>query len=124
MCEETWEPTNRVTVQHVDGEIVGRQVHGLEDLIERHHLPAHLADPHLAVRLEAFLDEPEEMFLVHAGSCMNMGVNLHNVSQLSALSWEHQEFSNLSDVVEISVRDSFLLSQLSDLVEENMKFIF
>ena len=73
-----------MTVQHVDGEIVGRQVHGLEDLIERHHLPAHLADPHLAVSLEAFLDEPEEMFLVHTCGRMNVSVHLYNVSQLSA----------------------------------------
>ena len=71
-----------MTVQHVDGEIVGRQVHGLEDLIERHHLPAHLADPHLAVSLEALLDEPEEMFLVHTGGRVNVSVNLHIINNI------------------------------------------
>ena len=70
-----------MTVQHVDGEIVGRQVHGLENLIERHHLPGHLAHPHLPVCLEALLDEPEEMFLVHTGGRVNVSVNLHIVSQ-------------------------------------------
>ena len=71
-----------MTVQHVDGEIVGRQVHGLEDLVERHHLPADLADPNLAVRLEALLDEPQEMFLVHTGGRVNVSVNLHIVSHM------------------------------------------
>ena len=70
-----------MTVQHVDGEIVGREVHGLEHLVERHHLPAHLADPHLAVSLEALLDEPQEMFLVHTGGSVDVSVDLHNVSQ-------------------------------------------
>ena len=29
----------RVDVEHVDGEVVGRQVHRAEELLERHHLP-------------------------------------------------------------------------------------
>ena len=69
-----------MTVQHVDGEIVGGQVHGLEHLVERHDLPGHLAHPHLPVSLEALLDEPQEMFLVHTGGRVNVSVNLRIVS--------------------------------------------
>ena len=71
-----------MTVQHVDGEIVGGQVHGLEHLVERHHLTGHLAHPHLPVSLEALLDEPQEMFLVHTGGRVNVSVNLDIVSHM------------------------------------------
>ena len=39
--------TYRVDVEHVDGEVVGGEVHRAEELLERHHLPvarlAHLS---------------------------------------------------------------------------------
>ena len=31
--------THRVDVEHVDGEVVGSEVHGAEELLQRHHLP-------------------------------------------------------------------------------------
>ena len=31
--------TYRVDVEHVDGEVVGGEVHRAEELLERHHLP-------------------------------------------------------------------------------------
>ncbi len=54
-------------VEHVDGQIVGRQVHRLEHLLEGHGLPAlGLADGRVGLRLEGLLDEAEEVLLVHA----------------------------------------------------------
>ena len=56
---------------------------------------------------------------------MNVSVNLHSVSSQSVSHNLLLEIGkNLSDVIEISVRDSFLFRQLSDLVEEDVKFIF
>ena len=122
ICDES---THRVTVQHVDGQIVRCEVHGLEHLIQRHHLPTHCTHSDLAVRLEAFLNEPQKMLLVHTGSSVNVSVNLHSVSSQSVSHNLLLEIGkNLSDVIEISVRDSFLFRQLSDLVEEDVKFIF
>ena len=87
----------RVTVQHVDGEIVGSQVHGLEHLVEGHHLPIDLAHSNLSVRLQAFLDEPQQVLLVHAGGGVDVGVHLPHI-------------------VEVPVRHRLLFCQLSDLI--------
>ena len=68
-----------VHVQHVHGEVVGSQVHRLENLIHRHLVGAIHANlfsnlnifnfkvTHflLAVCLERFLDESEQVLLVH-----------------------------------------------------------
>jgi len=66
-----------VDVEHVDGQIVGRQVHRLEHLLEGHGLAAlGLADGRVGLRLEGLLDEAEEVLLVHAGGGVNVGVHL------------------------------------------------
>ena len=38
----------------------------------------YLDDRDVPVRLQRLLDEPQEMFLVHAGSRMDMGVHLQS----------------------------------------------
>ena len=46
----------RVDVEHVDGEVVGGEVHGAEELLQRHHSPlarlAHLGKERYQVRRE------------------------------------------------------------------------
>ena len=92
----------RVAVQHVDGEIVRSQVHGLEHLIEAHHLPINLAHADLAVSLQTLLDEPQQVLLVHAGGGVDVGVHLPHV-------------------VEVPVRHRLLLRQLPDLVQQDVE---
>ena len=36
----------------------------------------HLDDRNVAVTLESLLDVPQQVLLVHAGSCVDVGVNL------------------------------------------------
>ena len=69
------------------------------------HLHGHFlvptpTDHHVTFSLETLLDEPEQMFVVHAGGCMDVGVNF-------------------PDIVEISVRDLFLGRQLSEIFEKS-----
>ena len=97
--------SHRVTIQHVYGEVIRGQVHRLEHLVEGHDLVVDLAHPHLGVCLDALLDEPEEMLLVHAGRAVDVGVHF-------------------SHVVEISVGDGLLLRQLPDLIEEDVELVF
>ena len=66
----------RVDVEHVDGEVVGRQVHGGKHLCEIHDLVLGSAHAHIAVSFQCFLDKSQQMFLIHAGSSVNMSVNL------------------------------------------------
>ena len=63
-------------VQGVYGEVVG--VHGqvLEHLAQRELLPAPLQHHALCLLLIRRLDELQQMFLVHAGSCVDVRVNL------------------------------------------------
>ena len=72
-----------MTVQHVNGEIIGSQVHGLEDLIESHDLAIDLAHPNIPVRLQTLLDKAQQMFLVHAGSSVDVSVDLPDQSEHS-----------------------------------------
>ena len=98
------EVSYRVTIQHVDGEVIRGQIHGLEDLVEGHDLVVNLAHSHLGVCLDALLDEPEEMFLVHAGCAVDVGVHLPHV-------------------IEVPVGDGLLLCQLPDLIEEDVELV-
>ena len=96
-------PSYRVYVEHVDGEVVGGEVHRAEELLQRHHLPvARLAHLHstvdnvfpygsqfnctylsCALRLEVLLDEPEEMLLVHTGGRVDVRVHLAHVVKVA-----------------------------------------
>ena len=69
----------RMAVQHIDGEVIGREVHGLEDFIKGHDLVVDLAHPDIRVRLDALLDEAKQVLLVHAGRAVDVGVNLENI---------------------------------------------
>ena len=92
----------RVHIQHVHGELVRGQVHRRENLIQCHligAIHANLSENMLkvalfvkywitrtnwlkvahflfAVRLEGFLDESEQVLLVHGGGSVDVGVHL------------------------------------------------
>ena len=81
-----------------------------------------------AVRLEGFLDESEQVLLVHGGGSVDVGVHLFEIGCNSKFPSFHKqrccglvEFCSmstyLSHIVEIPMGDCLLLSQLSDLVE-------
>ena len=66
-----------MNVEHVDGEVVGRQVHRLEDLVQGHRLPVlGQADGRVGLGLERLLDEAQQVLLVHAGGRVDVGVHL------------------------------------------------
>ena len=87
--------SHRVDVEHVDSQVIGGQVERLKHLLER-HLPVtrlrkkdfvtqrmrtcqlNLADGNVAVSLQSLLDEPQQVFLVHAGCGVNVSVHLGN----------------------------------------------
>ena len=94
-----------VTVQHVDSEVIRGQIHRLEHLVEGHDLVVDLAHTDLGICLDALLDEPEEMLLVHAGRTVNVGVHF-------------------SHVVEISMGYGLLLRQFPDLIEKDVELVF
>ena len=83
--------THGVYVEHVYGEVVGRQIHGLEDLLEGHGLVLAPRDAHLRLRLglEGLLDEAQQMLLVHARGGVDVSVNLYKVIRLctSCIQW-------------------------------------
>ena len=66
-------------IKHVDGEIVGRQVHRLKDLLQCHGLAVPgLADGRVGFRLQGLLDEAQQVFLIHGGCSMDVSVNLQS----------------------------------------------
>ena len=68
-----------MNVQHVHSEVVRRQVHRLEDLVEGHGLAVpRQADGSLGFGLESLLDEAQEVLLVHAGGRVDVSVHLQN----------------------------------------------
>ena len=74
--------THRVYVQHVDGEVVGCQVHALEDLLESEPLVARLAHLHVGLPLQGLLDEAQKVLLVHTGRAVDVGVHLEKRASL------------------------------------------
>lgn len=69
--------THGVNVQHVDAEVVGGEVHRLENLAEGHGLVVLGAGDHLVrVVLQGFFDEPEQVLLVHARCRVDVGIDL------------------------------------------------
>ena len=79
-----------VYVQHVHRDVVGRQVEGLEDLLESHHPVAVLANRHVTVCLQGLLDEPQQVLLVHAGGGVDVGVHLGRQEKVGGSWFEFQ----------------------------------
>lgn len=91
-------------VQHVDGQVVGGQVHRLEHLGQCHLLAIGDGDHLVGVVLQRLFNEAQQMLLVHARCGMDVGVHL-------------------AGVVEIAMRHRLLGSQLTQLVEEHVHLI-
>ena len=71
-----------VHVEHVDGEVVGGEVHGREDLSEGHLTTVGRLAHHLVgVCLHGLLDEAQQVLLVHAGRRVDVGVYLQEVGR-------------------------------------------
>ena len=91
-----------VNVQHVHCQVVGGQIHRFKNLLEVHGLLSVSTDGDRAVRFQSFLDEPQEVFLVHAGGGVDVSVHF-------------------PAVVEVPVRDGLLGCQLSQFIEQNVE---
>ncbi len=65
-----------MNVEHINGQIVGCQVHRLENLVERTRLSLFHADRVIAVVFYLLLDETQQMLLVHRRGRMNVRVHL------------------------------------------------
>ena len=65
-----------MNIEHIHSEVIGRQVDGVKHLGEVHHLVSSLADGDSPVSFESLLDEPQQVFLIHAGGCVNVSINL------------------------------------------------
>ena len=80
LCVELVKPMESVpvsvNVQHVHSQIIGGQVHRVEDLGQIHDLVPGPADRDVTVSFESFLDEPQQVFLIHAGGSVNVSINL------------------------------------------------
>lgn len=92
-------------VQHVHGEVVGRQIHGLEHLGQGHWLPVRAGHHLVGIVLQGLLDEAEQVLLVHAGGGVDVGVHL-------------------AGVVEVPVGHRLLGGQFAQLVEEDVHLVF
>lgn len=69
--------TYRMHVQHINTEIVSRQIHRLKYLPQSHcFFVLGVRDDFICVILQGFLNKSEQMLLIHARCCMNMGINL------------------------------------------------
>lgn len=66
----------RVHVQRVHSQIVGVHIKAVEDLLERHLLPGLCQHNPVSVMVVGLLNEGQEVFLGHAGSCVNVRVHL------------------------------------------------
>lgn len=76
----------------------------LKNLFECHLLTAAPGHNLVSVVLQCLLDEPQQVFLIHAGSCVNVSVYF-------------------ADVVKVSMGYCFLGGQLAQLVQKNVKLV-
>lgn len=87
-------------VEHVDAEIVSREIHRSEYFLESHNFTALRTSDHLVgVILQCFLNEPEEMLLIHARRGVDVSVDLSNI-------------------VEITMGHGLLTGELAELVKQ------
>ena len=65
-----------MNIQHVNSQVVGGQIHRFENLCQVHSLLSVSTDGDGSVSFQSFLDKPQQMFLIHAGGCVDMCVHL------------------------------------------------
>lgn len=69
-------------VQRVHRKVIGVLIEAVENLLESHLLSSLFQHHTVSISLVCFLDEGQQVFLRHAGSCMNMCVHLRERSNL------------------------------------------
>lgn len=67
-------------IQRVHGEVIGVLIEVVENLLESHLLSCLFQHHTVSISLVCFLDKGQQVFLRHAGSCMNMCVHLRGRS--------------------------------------------
>ena len=65
-----------MNVQHVNSEVIRRQLYGVKHLGEIHQLVPDLAHRDVPVSFQSLLDKPQQVFLIHAGGGVNVSINL------------------------------------------------
>ena len=65
-----------MNVEHVDSQVVGGQIHRFKDLIQSLLTAFIDADNVIAVVFNLLLNEAQQMFLIHARRCVNVGIHL------------------------------------------------
>lgn len=65
-------------IQRVHGKVIWVLIEAVENLLESHLLFSLFQHHTASINLICFLDEGQEVFLRHAGSCMNMCVHLRD----------------------------------------------
>ena len=63
-------------IQRVHSKVIGVLIETVENLLESHLLSSLFQHHTVSTSLICFLDEGQQVFLRHAGSCMNMRVHL------------------------------------------------
>lgn len=64
-------------IQHIDAQIVSRQIHGLKNFAECHGLAAFGTSHHfISVILQCFFDKSKQVLLIHARSRMYVSIDL------------------------------------------------
>lgn len=118
--------SHRVYVQGVDGQIVRVLTETVEHLFEGHLLPVLLQHHTFCLTLVVVLDEVQQVFLRHASCGVDVCVHLRRRRRTGESperygAWVRTQAlcvkTNLPDVVEISVRNTFQLLQFSHLIQ-------
>lgn len=65
-----------VYIQRIHSKVIGVHIEGVENLLESHPFSSLFQHYTVSISLVCFLDECQQVFLRHAGSCMNMRVHL------------------------------------------------
>lgn len=72
----------RVYIQRVHSKVIWVLIEAVENLLERHLLASLVQHHAVCVSFICFLDEGQQVFLGHAGSCVNVRVHLRGMSNM------------------------------------------
>ena len=94
-----------MNIQNVHSQVIGCEIHRLEHLAQGHLLTgSSYNDNLLSILLQSLFDEAQQVLLIHGTRSVDVSVNF-------------------PDIVEVTVRNSFLRSQLTVLVLQNVDLI-
>lgn len=75
-------------VQRVHSKVVRVHIEAVKNLLESHLFPCLFQHHTVGIGLVCFLDEGQQVFLRHAGSCMNMCVHLKETMFTQLVVWK------------------------------------